>query len=156
MCHCNELPGVHFGRVGMAPYLYCRGMNGRNCRFFETNFRVRTLNNFLGAEPVNGNQIHLGYYDGVRRITGARVRGDFDHVIVFGLFRSFLSAARSRPAVGFSTRLPIRIPHFFERLADAIAFGRLVYGLNDGGETRTVDSVRRLLTRHFGAQQGWQ
>ena len=139
----------------MAPYLYCRGMNGRNCRFFETVNRVRTLNNFLGAEPVDANQIYRGYHDGVRRMTAARVRGDFDHTIVFGLFRSFLSAARSRPAVGFSTRLPIRIPHFFERLADAIAFGRLVSGQNDGGETRTADSVRRLLTRRFGAQIGW-
>ena len=155
-CTCGELVGVHFGQLGRPPYLYCRGMNRRNCGFFATVSRVQSLNNFLLAEPIGGNDIHCAYMDGVRRQTGFRMRGDFDQNIIVGLFRSFFSAARSRPAVGYSTRIPIRIPHFFERLADAVAFSRIVFGQDNNGETRTVDSVRRLLTRLFGAQQFWQ
>ena len=65
-------------------------------------------------ESNGGNDIHCDYKLGDRRLTAARMRGDFDHDMIQGLLRSFLSAAQGRSAVGYTTRLPIRIPFFFE------------------------------------------
>ena len=155
-CHCGNLVAVHFGARHMPPYCYCRGSGGVNCSFYETVHNCPELRIFMATEPANVFNIFAGYIDGVPRLRRARVVGDNDAALIRTLLVHFLAAARSRSPRGASLRLPLRIDHFWERLADALAWARLVHNHDDQGNARTVASIRRHCFDRFGQSQQWE
>ena len=84
------------------------------------------------------------------------MRGEYDYAMIECLLVHFLAAARTRPSRGNSGRLVNRIPEFWPRMADALAFARLVHGQDDAGETRTAGSIRRICHTLYGSSQGWE
>ena len=154
-CRCGNLVGVHFGARHLPPYLYCRGSGGQNCQYYLTALHLPVLRIFTASEPANVWTVFSAYNDGVPRLSQARVRGDFDGDIIRTLLSHFLAAARSRPPRGASLRLPLRIDHFWSRMADALAWARLIFGHDDQGNARTVASIRRFCFDLFGPSQHW-
>lgn len=93
-CRCGYRMAAHFGRLGLPPYLYCRGQ-GRNCSDFITANNVPDLNQFLN-DGVGGNEIHFAYRDGARRLRQSRVEGDIDIQVTIAILVSFLAGYRSQ------------------------------------------------------------
>ena len=81
------------------------------------------------------------------------MRAEYDYAMIECLLVHFLSAARTRPPRGNTDCLVDRIPTFWLRVAEALAFVRLIHRHDDAGEIRTAGSIRRICQTLYGPCQ---